>query len=95
MLENLQTTTKVLVPAVPGRIVCQSPGCVTAAVYDRRRKAAVLIFANDFDLLLVTRKVTYGGGLARPDGGGITQLIAAPVVSVNVRQINVDYLAAR
>lgn len=40
------------------------PGGIFAAIDDRRNKAAVLIFANDLNLLLVAGKVIEGKGLS-------------------------------
>jgi hypothetical protein len=53
----MQVCKKLITAAVSGGIVSDCPGGISAAADHARNKTAVLILANDFDLLLLTRDV--------------------------------------
>jgi hypothetical protein len=93
-VQNSKKSISASAPTIAGRVVGDCPGSAIAAVNDRRKKAAVLIFANDLNLLLVARYVTKGKRLAGCNSS-IPQLVAGPVVSINVRQIHIANLFVR
>ena len=77
--------------AVGCRIVGDRPSGVIAAADDCRKEAAVLILTNDLNLLLIAREVSDGKGLTWRDSS-LAQLITAPIININVRQIDVANL---
>ena len=79
-------------PAVGGGVIGDGPGGAGAASDDCRKKATVLILANDFNLLCVATEITDGKRLTGRDGVA-AQLIGAPIVNVDARQVDVANLA--
>src|SRR5712691_1413876 len=86
---------KILITAVPRGVIGDRPGGTTTAIHHRGKKTAVRIFANHLYLSLVTRDVTESKRVTWRDSRALAQLVAAPVVNVNVRKIDVANLFAR
>jgi len=57
---KLKKSISASAPTIAGRVVGDCPGGTIAAGCSRRREAAVLIFAYDFDLLSIARDVVKG-----------------------------------
>src|SRR5256885_16585344 len=81
--------------AVSSGVVGDRPSGAVAAGNHRRKKTSVRIFGDDLDLLLVARDVTKTIGLSGRNGGVVAQLVAAPIIHIYMREVDIANLPTR